>query len=79
MQFVGRLQTNLSMEIIIKIAKGLGIPQKKLFEYEDGPAEELSLSPSMQKKLNMVAKLPHTDQQYILKTIDMLVLKNELK
>lgn len=69
-------KTNLSVEIISKIAKALGVTQKKLFEYEDKPVEETPLSTSMQKKLNLVAKLPYADQQFVLKTISMLVTKN---
>ena len=43
-------KTNLSAEIIAKIAKALGVSQKKFFEYEDKPVEETPLSTGMQKK-----------------------------
>lgn len=70
--------TNLSVDTIAKIAKALGVPQKALFERGDEPEAEATTSPSLQKKLNLVAKLPYTDQQFVLKTIDMLASKNGL-
>ena len=73
-------RTNLSVEIINKIAKALGVSQKKFFEYDNNKQEEqTTLSPAMQKKINLIKDLPQSDQQYILKTIDMLAMKNGLK
>ncbi len=73
-----RETTNLSVDVIAKIAKALGVPQKKLFENDDEPETEAMTPPGLQKKLNLIAKLPYADQQFILKTIDMLAMKNEL-
>jgi transcriptional regulator with XRE-family HTH domain len=73
-----RETTNLSVDVVAKIAKALGVPQKKLFELEDEPETEAMTPPGLQKKLNLVAKLPYADQQFVLKTIDMLAIKNEL-
>lgn len=71
-------RTNLSVDVIQKIAKALSVSQKKLFEYDSNPETEPEVSPALQKKLNLVAKMPYADQQYVVKTIEMIAQKNGL-
>jgi putative transcriptional regulator len=71
-------ETNLSLEVLTKIAKGLEVPVKKLLDFEKEEKGADVSSPALQKKINLISKLPHADQMYISKTIEMLALKNGL-
>lgn len=71
--------TNLSIDVLTKVAKGLDVPRKKLIDMDEEIAEEPGPIRALQKKLSLVPKLPAADQQYIAKMIDMLALKNGLR
>jgi transcriptional regulator with XRE-family HTH domain len=71
-------ETNLSLDVLTKIAKSLEIPVKKLLDFEKEEPEATVSSPSLQKKINLISQLPHADQMYISKTIEMLAMKNGL-
>lgn len=69
-------KTNLSMEMLHRIAEALEVPVKKLLDENKSQYEERYVTPALQKKLNRVADLPQADQQFVAKTIDMLIHKN---
>lgn len=71
--------TNLSIDVLTKIAKALDVPRKKLLDMDEEITEEPGPIRALQKKLSLVPKFPAADQQYIAKMIDMLAVKNGLK
>lgn len=76
-----REMNNPEMETIDKIAHALGVsrdyfvkPDKlKQIEHENEPERGL------QKRLELIPKLPENDRKYIIKTIDMILEKNGIK
>ncbi len=71
-------ETNLSIEVLTKIAKALDVPVKNLLDFENEGKGATVNNPALQKKINLIPKLPHADQMFISKTIEMLALKNGL-
>jgi len=75
-----RQMKNPEMSTLEKLAQALGVPPGDLLKLEKGKVvEEPVPNPSLQRKLNLVHRLPPEDQKYIAKTIEMLAEKNKLR
>jgi transcriptional regulator with XRE-family HTH domain len=67
---------NPTIETINKLADVLGVLPERLLKPTDALLEEPKAIRSLQKKLNIVHKLPPDEQRYIAKMIDIIAEKN---
>jgi len=71
---------NPSMEIIERIANALGVAKKMLIEYDDNTILiEPKAIRALQKRMEIIPKLPPEGQRYLVETIDMLAGKHGIQ
>lgn len=71
-----RAMKNPELATIEALAKALEVPVESIWKQKSRPSATMVPNRSLQKKLNLVEKLPKEDQMYIAKTIDLLAERN---